>query len=81
MGPRHRQAGRSLTGHTTLVFEVAFNRDGTQLASAGADATVRLWNRIWDPDEACELADPYVTRAQVQEYMPSDWEPACRYAE
>jgi len=38
-----RQLVRTLTGHNGAVYDVVFSKDGS-LASASADATVKLWN-------------------------------------
>ena len=38
------QPRRTLTGHTDLVYGVAFSPDGTLLATASADNTARVWN-------------------------------------
>ena len=35
---------RTLTGHTDIVYTLAYNRDGTQLVSGGQDTTVRIWD-------------------------------------
>jgi WD40 repeat protein len=58
------------------VFALAFSPDSTLLASAGGE--LRLSRTVWDIDDACELAAPYVTATQVDAYLPPDQEPdAC----
>jgi len=40
-----------LSGHTGAVLDLAFNADGSQLATASADGTIRLW----DPRTGAQL--------------------------
>ncbi|EKM59845.1 uncharacterized protein PHACADRAFT_250592, partial [Phanerochaete carnosa HHB-10118-sp] len=44
----HGETQQSFAGHTDVVTCVAYNRDGTRIASCSVDGTVRLWNATQD---------------------------------
>ena len=48
------QVGAPLEGHTGSVTGVAFSPDGTRIASASADQTLR----VWDPDTGQPVGAP-----------------------
>ena len=35
---------RTLTGHTDIVFSVAFSRDGNRVVSGSGDNLVKIWD-------------------------------------
>ncbi|MFD4353589.1 TIR domain-containing protein [Nocardia sp. NPDC058518] len=56
----HRPIGEPLRGHTAAVEQVTYSRDGTEIASASDDKTIRLWDattgrQLGEPLEGHEL--------------------------
>ena len=52
--------GRTLTGHSGQLWDVAFTPDSQWLATASVDSTVRIW-RVTDGSLARTLRHPAVT--------------------
>jgi WD40 repeat protein len=68
----------TLYGNTSNVFGVAFSPDGSRLATAGGDGTLRLFTL--DIDELVELARSLLTRsltdAECRKYLHIEMCPA-----
>ena len=69
--------GRPLESGDQGFNAVLFSPEGKLLATSSTDGLNRLWDL--DVDHACDLAARYVTRAQVERYLPDGWRPRCEY--
>ena len=58
----------------TPTYGVAISPDGRYLAYTDGDVWIRP--AVWDVERACALAVPYVTREQVEAYLPSGQSPS-----
>ena len=58
---------RSLEGHADTVVSLAFNATGSQLASAGVDAAIRVWNMN---DEAVQVLEGHTNRLTTVAFSP-----------
>jgi WD40 repeat protein/serine/threonine protein kinase len=60
-GPRAGKV-RTLPGHTSWIYAVAFSRDGTRLATGGWDKTLRIWDLTGGaPPLIAEEHDSFIT--------------------
>jgi len=65
-------SGRSLLtlrGHSDAVYDVAFCPDGTRLATASADTTVRVYSLSPNIEALMALAQTRVTRSLTAEEL------------
>jgi hypothetical protein len=69
----HQRAARRPDCHIGLFSKVSFNRDGTQLASAGADGTVDIW--ALDLDDLIAIVQREFTCSVSDDEAPTP--PAC----
>ena len=61
-----------ITGHTSAVNGVAFSHDGTRLATASYDATVRLWPGYASPDMLCAKQTTNMSQQQWRDWVSPD---------
>ncbi len=72
MGSKRTVNPSALTGHTGPVRGVAFNHDGTRLATANADTTVRLWPATASPEMLCAKLTTNMSYQQWGDWVSPD---------
>ena len=65
----------TLTGHTDWVVGVAFNHDGTRIATASWDETAKVWDAA--TRGSCELVRFLVTTAELSDALGGIEPTAC----
>ena len=76
--PTGEPLGPPLESKTDAPLSVAFVPGGGLLATTGHDG-VNVLDPLWNVEQACHLAAPYLIRAQLAPYLPSGRDTACTY--
>jgi len=65
------RAAQPFVGHPGPVNTVAVTPDGTQIITAGADGTARIWDRTWFADSRSAPHSPATPARSFESTTPA----------